>query len=217
MPYKIKLTVVAALLLAGSALLWTCSTPNSQAPFDADAQKHAAGWVPQDHRTAVENNGALSCKECHGEDLSGGIVKVSCTTCHLGGPLSVHPAAWEDNADLNHRDYVLLGPTITKFCANAACHGSDFKGVTGSGPSCTSCHAETFYDCSSCHAFPPNTGKHVFHMQQINFVCTNCHALAWQTHDNGTVDIASSVTYSFTARSCTPSNTSTCHETRFWP
>jgi hypothetical protein len=217
MSYKIKLTIGGVLLLTGTIFLSGCGTANSQAPFDVDAQKHEAGWKALGHREAVENNGTLSCQECHGADLTGGIVKVSCTTCHLGGPLSLHPTSWNGDANLNHRDYVLVGPTILRACSNEACHGPDFKGVSGSGPSCTSCHAETFYDCSSCHLYPPADGEHVFHMQMSNFVCTNCHALTWETHFNGAVNIASSITYSFTARSCTPSNASTCHGTNFWP
>lgn len=132
MSYKIASMVFGALLFAGTVSLSGCGTANSQAPFDADAQKHEAGWMPQGHREAVKNNGAASCQECHGEDLSGGIVKVSCTTCHLGGPLSVHPAAWAGDAILTlHGQFVVKNSTDT--CANINCHGANLKGAAGPG------------------------------------------------------------------------------------
>ena len=58
MSYKIELMIIGVLLLTGTVLLSGCGTPNSQAPFDVDAQKHEAGWMPQGHREAVDNNGA---------------------------------------------------------------------------------------------------------------------------------------------------------------
>lgn len=139
MSYKITLTLFCTLLFAGLVPLSGCGKANSQAPFDADAQKHAAAdWMPQGHRASVENNGPDSCRECHGVDLSGGIAKVSCTRCHLGGPLSVHPAAWEGNAILSlHGQYVVANGSDS--CKNTACHGDTLRGV--SGPACNSCHS----------------------------------------------------------------------------
>ena len=42
---------VIGLLLFGLAALVGCGTsePNPQAPFDVDAQRHAAGWLPANH------------------------------------------------------------------------------------------------------------------------------------------------------------------------
>lgn len=127
-----------AVLLLGLLFLSACGTANSQAPFDADAQKHAADWMPQGHRAAVQNTGTAACQECHGEDLSGGIAKVSCTRCHLGGALSVHPAAWEGSAILTlHGQYVVANGSDS--CKNTVCHGDTLRGV--SGPACNSCHS----------------------------------------------------------------------------
>jgi hypothetical protein len=147
MSHKIKFMVIGVLLLTGTVALSACGTSNPQAPFDADAQKHAAGWMPQGHRAAVANNGAASCQECHGEDLSGGIAKVSCTACHLGGPLSIHPETWAGNAILTlHGQFVVKNSTDT--CANINCHGSNLKGAAG--PSCANFTAD-----NRCHiSFP---------------------------------------------------------------
>jgi hypothetical protein len=147
MSHKIKFMVIGVLLLTGAVSILGCGTPNSQAPFDVDAQKHEAGWMPQGHRNAVNNNSAASCKECHGEDLSGGIAKVSCTKCHLGGPLSVHPASWNGDAILTlHGQYVVANSSGA--CSNVNCHGPNLKGAAG--PSCAN-----FRTDNRCHvSFP---------------------------------------------------------------
>lgn len=139
MSYKIALIVIGALLLAGTVSLQGCGTPNSQASFDADAQKHEAGWIPHGHKEAVESHGTLACKECHGEDLSGGIAKVSCTSCHLGGPLEVHPATWEGSAILTqHGQYVVANGSNS--CKNRVCHGETLRGFADH-PACNACHS----------------------------------------------------------------------------
>jgi hypothetical protein len=183
---------------------------------------HPLDWVDQiliKHGAYVGSSGTTShgntaCANinCHGADLSGVTDSgPSCTSCHMGGVSSAHPSTWT-SASVSHRDYVLLNPGDLPKCANAACHGSNFAGVTGSGPSCTSCHSETYYDCTSCHGQPPATGKHVFHVSSENKTCVDCHQLTSALHDNGTVNLVSSITYSFTTKSCTPS----CHGTETW-
>jgi hypothetical protein len=80
------------------------------------------------------------CAECHGDDYGGGISRVSCTQCHLGGVSAVHPSSWGTGSqiDLYHGPYAQTNGTTA--CANTYCHGTTLIGVAGSGPSCTSCH-----------------------------------------------------------------------------
>jgi hypothetical protein len=144
----IRLSVMGLLLLGLVVLVGCGSDANTQAPFDSDAQQHAAGWLPAGHMTAAQPDGA-SCQECHGADFSGGISKVSCTTCHLGGALSVHPATWEGDAILtSHGPYVVANGSLA--CANVNCHGADLKGVVNSGPSCGN-----FANDNRCHMTYP--------------------------------------------------------------
>ncbi len=141
-----KSSFVGLMLLAGLVLITGCGSPNSQAPFDADAQQHPAGWLPAGHMTAARADDA-SCQECHGADFSGGISMVSCTSCPLGGALSVHPATWAGTAVLtSHGPYVVASGPLA--CANIFCHGADLQGVAGSGPSCSSGTAV------GCHSYP---------------------------------------------------------------
>ncbi len=141
-----KTVMVGAVLLTTAAFIAGCGSTNSQTAFNSDAQQHPAGWLPGGHMTAARAD-SVSCQECHGDDLSGGISKVSCTSCHLGGALSVHPSAWTGTALLtSHGPYEVANGTSA--CANAYCHGVDLSGVAGSGPSCSSGTAV------GCHSFP---------------------------------------------------------------
>ncbi len=131
-----KLLFVGFLTLAASVA--GCSDPNAQSPINPDTGSHAATWLPAAHMAAAKSN-VDSCSTCHGSDLSGGISGVSCTSCHLGSPTSVHPADWVPAYSM-HGSYVNTCPTGTSACANQYCHGTALTGVPDSGPSCTSCH-----------------------------------------------------------------------------
>jgi hypothetical protein len=92
------------------------------------------------HGIYVRANGTSSCANiyCHGANLQGVAGSgPSCTQCHLGGPTSVHPAAWDNNIAL-HKDYV--GSNGTTSCRNTVCHGANLQGVFLSGPACAACH-----------------------------------------------------------------------------
>lgn len=122
-------TVATAFALSG------CGDENSKAVF-SPVGGHPSNWSTG-HKASVKAD-TESCFECHGENLDGGISKVSCTACHLGSPGNVHPLQWGSYAYARHSRYV--NEYGTSSCANAACHGTDLTGVPNSGPSCSSCH-----------------------------------------------------------------------------
>jgi len=142
-----KILAFGMLLLMGALLVVSCGTSNPNAVFDADTKSHPADWLPARHMTSAQANSA-TCEECHGADLSGGISQVSCTTCHLGGALSVHPATWAGDAILTLHGQYVVDNNSTLACANAFCHGTALEGVANSGPSCSSGVAV------GCHSFP---------------------------------------------------------------
>lgn len=113
-----------------------CSDPNAQSPINPDTGSHSANWLPAAHMAAATSD-PNSCSACHGADFNGGISGVSCTSCHLGSPTSVHPVDWVPVYSA-HGPYVKANSTST--CANQYCHGLSLTGVPASGPSCTSCH-----------------------------------------------------------------------------
>lgn len=130
------------LMLIGLFVQAGCGTSNDNASFSADTQKHAAGWLPANHMVAAQAD-ITTCKECHGDDLLGGISHVTCVSCHLGGPTSIHPADWAGAAILTkHGPYVVANDVVA--CRNIYCHGFSLEGVMDSGPKCN----------GTCHSFP---------------------------------------------------------------
>ncbi len=142
MSYLTKTGILSVLLLVSLLVIVSCgsSSSNSISVFDATTHSHPDGWLPAGHMTAAQTD-ITTCEECHGQDLSGGISQVSCTTCHLGGPLDVHPASFNgyDWSLSGHGQYILTNGTAS--CSTDYCHGYDLKGVANSGPSCSSCHS----------------------------------------------------------------------------
>lgn len=71
--------------------------------------------------------------------------------------------------------------------------------------------------CGSCHAIPPATGQHAFHVGL--YACSTCHGAGYSatsvnaaTHQNGTVDVAASAGFTASSSSCA----NACHGTRSW-
>ncbi|KAA0889783.1 hypothetical protein [Oryzomonas rubra] len=116
-----------------------CGDSNSQSTFSADSHgAHVvATWLPGGHSAAATTN-ISACAECHGSDYAGGISKVACTQCHMGDQQHVHPLFWGDYTYSHHAVYVAESGIAA--CTNIYCHGKSLTGVTGSGPSCSSCH-----------------------------------------------------------------------------
>ncbi len=169
------------------------------------AAVHPANWTPvySTHGPYATANGTGACANqyCHGPSLTGVTASgPSCTSCHMGGPTQIHPAAWLGDACSNHGSYARTNGTAG--CANASCHGVNLGGVSQSGPSCTQCHNPIPTGCTSCHGNPPNgdtypnkAGKHAEHMQLNNVTCATCHSRPCDQHNNGTVDLVFDPTY----------------------
>jgi len=141
-PLKKTYFIGSMLFIASLFLLSGCGDKNSSANFVTDTGKHVSEWVPLGHKAAATAD-SEACKECHGSDYAGGIARVSCNQCHLGGSTSVHPLEWGDFSYARHADYVTQNGTSA--CANVYCHGADLAGIINSGPSCTSCHMGGIY------------------------------------------------------------------------
>jgi fibronectin type 3 domain-containing protein len=69
--------------------------------------------------------------------------------------------------------------------------------------------------CGTCHAIPPATGQHNFHVNSLGFSCSACHGSGYSsttvnsaTHMNGSVDLLSSVGFNKGAGTCSTLN---CH------
>jgi predicted CxxxxCH...CXXCH cytochrome family protein len=178
---------VAAVLFS----LWGCSKANDGGILDASG-KHPANWVAVHgdfFRTipgAVDNAGTAAstrCTECHGNDLKGGISKVSCfstafgaLTCHF------HPAGFRDPA--NHGATAKGAGTFKGLVTCQGCHGSGYTGGFLSNVSCFSASSPVD-PAFTCHGVPaPHarawatsvTSDHSTTDQSNAPQCAPCHA-----------------------------------------
>jgi len=175
-----------------------------------------AGYVISNHVSKAQADITL-CKKCHGTDYSGGGSGTACTKCHMESETKTHILSWYPDISVNHRDYAKTNGTSK--CSNQYCHGTDLKGVSGSGPSCSSCHTwpYTAPTCTTCHGTPPDgttppntAGRHSVHTAFQGVNCATCHLGAGSgttKHQNGVVDIIINSVYN--AKSGTPSYDST--------
>lgn len=136
MPQIRPALALIGLCLGGALAFSGCGDQNSRAVFGSETGRHPAGWLPSGHSAAARAS-SDSCFDCHGDDLQGGISRVSCTQCHLGGNFEVHPEQWGTFAYARHAGFVAANGSAS--CALAVCHGTDLLG--GGAPSCgVNCH-----------------------------------------------------------------------------
>lgn len=157
--------------------IYCCGTPNDKSLINPITGKHSSDWYTA-HK-AVAKKTVENCRECHGNDLLGGISKVSCYSnsfrgmvCHQNGPVS-HPTGWSnpDNhgsatKKANNTDF------IEGFIVCQNCHGIDYKG--GLAISCLS---------QNCHTNAPHPNKpwrgslrtHTNTDESNAVVCGQCH------------------------------------------
>ncbi|MGE5809215.1 MAG: c-type cytochrome [Nitrospirota bacterium] len=73
--------------------------------------------------------------------------------------------------------------------------------------------------CGSCHAIPPATGHHTYHVTSQRVSCGTCHGTGYSsttvntaTHNNGVVNVSTAIGWNPSTRSCSNS----CHGTERW-
>lgn len=175
--------VLLVVLLAGIAA--GCSTAQDPGnPVNAQGS-HPAGFVST-HPSLARPSGA-ACTPCHGDDLRGGISRVSCSSasrngvaCHAGGP-AFHPQGWVDCTSV--------------LVSRAAWHATAYQdNVLVNGTACAGCHAPPALDnatsgfCVRCHftisgaRVPPGSSwvhgtydGHAFGDNAARAVCMACH------------------------------------------
>ena len=189
------------LLLAAAALL-ACSSGNGTPALTDRSGNHPTDWLEQHwlvagsiagksatDAPAAASAAKLTCQECHGSDLLGGVSKVSCFNaqgpngqlCHatrLG-----HPQGWERAIQHGQGGAMASAGTTSGFAYCARCHGSDFRGGTGSGAaavSCFSCHVTPPGHTTAPHPAAPWIGggfmSHATTSPTNAAVCLRCHA-----------------------------------------
>jgi predicted CxxxxCH...CXXCH cytochrome family protein len=169
-------------------------------------QVHPESWMDASsddfHGRKVVTVGLRSCRDCHGDDHTGGRSGVSCFTCHDSYP---HGGDWLAGSQPGfHGEYIRQHNWSLIVCR--ACHGLDYEGGS-SGQSCNGCHSGTPEACNTCHgsdlnSAPPedaegNTattfrgvGAHQSHVtySPMRFDCAECHAKPDSLYEPGHVD-----------------------------
>lgn len=74
--------------------------------------------------------------------------------------------------------------------------------------------------CGTCHAIPPATGQHSFHVTTLGYSCAICHGTGYSSttvnttlHLNGVVNVVSTMGWNPTTSTCA---TPGCHGSRTW-
>ena len=174
-------------------LLISCSQQKSP----VEIKTHPAGWYSKDtggtHGKYVVENGAESCRSCHGKDYSGGEAEISCYTCH---PFP-HPEEFEEPGSANFHGKFIASQLRWNLSVCQQCHGVDYAGGKV-GESCLECHTLPGGPeaCNTCHGnsnnpAPPkdlrgNTersaigvGAHQKHVAETTITtllgCQSCH------------------------------------------
>ncbi len=144
-----------SLILLSTALLFSaCSTPQEPLqPENETLRIHERAWsdpeLPGFHGAvlAARNYDLSECSQCHGADLDGGLVRVSCRKCHTSYP---HPEGWaQDNRPVHG---VFLQAQGYPLDSCKTCHGADYAELK-QGKTCLTCHNQQNGPeaCNTCH------------------------------------------------------------------
>ena len=145
----------------------SCSKPSKlpQANVDTNPAEMEAAIFPHSEKFKGTRLHGLEfyananrCKGCHGKDLGGGNVKVSCQTCHV-----VFPHTDEFKTTTLHGTEYFKNKAVC-----TTCHGVDYRG----GNSKTACNACHSYPHPAKWALPEYHGTEYLKLREK---CLTCH------------------------------------------
>jgi predicted CxxxxCH...CXXCH cytochrome family protein len=137
-----------------SVFLFSCSDPQDVPTAATDqVNVHGPGWnvlaSPNFHGTvlAAKRFDASECRQCHGSQFDGGIVSVSCKSCHASFP---HPSGWVGAGANSHNVFLKNSGYNLNSCKT--CHGQNYATVKVN-TSCLTCHSMAGGPeaCNTCH------------------------------------------------------------------
>ena len=122
------------------------------------------------------------CQNCHGVDLDGGLVNVSCTDCHIGGTFAPHPEHYLTFPHLQFHSSAGDWTSTVDQCMG--CHGDNLDGGLVD-MSCITCHTDGF--TSHAPNFNIDIHNQIGDWVDVNSQCQGCHG---ENFDGGFVDIS---------------------------
>ncbi len=214
---KLKFLIYAIMLLT-SVFVISCSDLTDEIVVNNAPTVHPSDWATDGsanfHALAFnDTNTTLAfCQSCHAKDYSGGLAKVSCSTCHQNE--LPHPTGWATDGLANfHANSFKNNNWNLNLCQS--CHGANYSGeITNiTDVSCRTCHKSDAGPeaCNTCHGdfndgvltdstrlAPPRAvfsedssaaGAHVSHLYANdltdNVDCAQCHVVPNKMSDAG--------------------------------
>ncbi|HSN91083.1 MAG TPA: CxxxxCH/CxxCH domain-containing protein [Anaeromyxobacteraceae bacterium] len=172
---------------------------------------HPAWAAPPEAVDGDPSNPAVGAHQSHllGESYSTGF---ACAQCHAVPTDLGHVADGATGADFTWGPLASQGATpafdgVALTCTNY-CHGATLVGGAGTSPAWTS----TSVACAGCHGIPPDSGQHLFHVNDRAVACATCHknysasTVNPPTHVDGTRNVVLQDGTTITGWAC-----ATCH------
>ncbi len=145
-----------------SKLLVDWVVKNNLAYFTSSALYHPRGWLNPGDRNALSFHGGFiraqawdlrECQLCHGRDFAGGKSKVSCRSCHKGGPRGCTTCHGDNATDTAAPPASLSGGFDPQKDRGVGAHAVHLKSTIFAPSSCAACHkVPTLWD-SPGHVF----------------------------------------------------------------
>ena len=195
----------------------SCSKTQTPAEPEVSVSVHEDGWVDPNAQgfhgefladRKYENS---DCQQCHGNDFTGGIVQVSCRSCHNEYP---HPDGWVGTGEASHKKFIMEQCYQLTSCKG--CHGEDYDELM-LDQSCRTCHTQEAGPeaCNTCHGVfaadsltfkdfapprglngeteetDPAVGAHQHHLnyfESAEATCNECHKVPESLYFPGHVD-----------------------------
>ena len=162
-----KRRAVSILILLIAAILPSCSTERKPATLP---NVHPASWTNAEstdfHGKVAAHNGVEGCRACHGDQLEGGEVEISCAECHVAEGLCIKCHGGVDN-NSGAPPYGLRGETERSARAVGA-HTPHMTATTlADAVECSACHVVPLFMLDSAH-LDFGSGK-LDSMAEINF------------------------------------------------
>ena len=188
-------------MIAFVMLMTACgtSTENNKTVYNASKGNHAVDWKWAGHAAEAQNDLNV-CKGCHGQDLSGGVAAVNCSSCHVNGIgtmtgcVSCHAVPPSGTATPNRRGAHTVHEAlvnITGICGT--CHANAGSGTNKHANGTLEVNFLSLYNaksgtavrnaddtCSnvSCHG-GQTTPVWNIGMLDVNNDCTSCHSFGF--------------------------------------